>query len=60
MRSYSISDKTQVNIDEKYNYYLKKYCTIKLDREKIFELLKTKADSVQKQILEYQLRKLPF
>ena len=55
-----MSDKTQVNIDEKYNYYLKKHCTIQLDREKIFELLKTKADSVQKQILEYQLRKLPF
>lgn len=53
-----MSDKTQVNIDEKYNYYLKKHCTIQLDREKIFELLKTKADSVQKQVLEYQLRKL--
>ena len=53
-----MSDKTQVNIDEKYNYYLKKHCPIQLDREKIFELLKTKADSVQKQVLEYQLRKI--
>ena len=53
-----MSEKMQVNIDEKYNNYLKKHCTIKLDREKIFELLKTKADTVQKQVLEYQLRKL--
>ena len=45
------------NFTLNYNY-LKKHCTIKLDREKIFELLKTKADSVQKQVLEHQLRKL--
>lgn len=40
-----------------YNY-LKQYCTIKLDRGKVFELLKSQSNSVQKQVLEYQLKKL--
>ena len=45
------------NFSLNYNY-LKQYCTIKLDKDRIFELLQTKANSVQKQVLEHQLRKL--
>lgn len=40
----------------KLNYnFLKKYCTINLDKEKAIELLKKNEDTIQKKVLEYQL-----
>lgn len=40
----------------KLNYnFLKKYCTINLDKEKAIELLKKNEETIQKKVLEYQL-----